>query len=809
MKAMTEIRLQSKRSMKMTIPMRAIALATTVFVIAQSSAFGSGALPGGGRFVAGTGTIGGDAGSLTIHQTSSKGVIDWGSFSIGAGNRVAFDNGNGATLNRVTGGDTSFILGKLSATGSLYLINPQGVVVGAGGVVSTGGRFVASTLDVDTAAFMSGGPLTFDGASTRRVVNLGKIGSSGGDVFLISSDEVDNFGSIEARQGSVELAAGRTVLLQDASTGQQVFVKTGSRGTIVNRGAIEAAQVSLQAADGNIYALSGNHAAIRATGTASRDGHVWLVADTGGLTLAQPIEAHDADGKGGTVDTRAAGFAFVGATPAVLAGLWNVTTPRMTIDAAAARFFSRSLSAGTSLNLQTTGALGRDGDIEVAGDIDWHGNASLTLGAYRSLTIGNDVTIRNAGGGSSTLRADATAIDNGGSVINNGTLDWSKSMGIVSLLYDMKGNYRPGAVLGNPAWTSPQLSGLPTQITGYELINSIDDLALLQTPNANYGGNYALGRDLESDYHGMPSSTLVGIGNDTYGTTHTFTGQFDGMGHTLDAAWVSAGFFDQIGAGGFVRNFKMTNSYALPGYGDYIEASAVGLLARDNQGVVANVFVQGSVVGYAVTGGGLVGSNEGTIMRAGADVGVSSDGINGGLVGHNSGTIVQSFATGDVGGVAFGATPAVSGGGLVAVNDGTIAQSYATGNAAGDPFTIVAAGLAAYNNGTITQSFATGQVSGQSPIQHQGPQLAGITNGNTVGASGGSVGSDVYWDAQTSGQSYGGPGVPDANGLTTAQMSNPASFVGWNFGPGGVWAMPAGATHPVLAWQLNGQLNGP
>jgi len=46
--------------------------------------------------------------------------------------------------------------------------------------------------------------------------------------------------------------------------------------------------------------------------------------------------------------------------------------------------------------------------------------------------------------------------------------------------------------------------------------------------------------------------------------------------------------------------------------------------------------------------------------------------------------------------------------------------------------------------------------------------------------------------------------VPDANGLTTAQMSNPVNFIGWNFGPGGVRAMPAGATHPVLAWQLDG-----
>jgi hypothetical protein len=33
-------------------------------------------------------------------------------------------------------------------------------------------------------------------------------------------------------------------------------------------------------------------------------------------------------------------------------------------------------------------------------------------------------------------------------------------------------------------------------------------------------------------------------------------------------------------------------------------------------------------------------------------------------------------------------------------------------------------------------------------------------------------------------------------------MSNPASFVGWDFGANGAWAMPLGATHPVLRWQV-------
>ncbi|MGF6485196.1 filamentous hemagglutinin family protein [Paraburkholderia sp. JPY419] len=55
---------------------------------------------------------------------STRGVIDWNSFSIGRHNSVTFDNGSGAILNRVTGGTPSAIPGSLSATGSLYVTNP-------------------------------------------------------------------------------------------------------------------------------------------------------------------------------------------------------------------------------------------------------------------------------------------------------------------------------------------------------------------------------------------------------------------------------------------------------------------------------------------------------------------------------------------------------------------------------------------------------------------------------------------------------------------------------------------------------------
>src|ERR1700742_181051 len=140
-------------------------------VCAADVACAAGVLPQGGNYVAGAGTISGQGNTLLVTQPgSTRGVINCNSFSIGNGNTVTFDNGSGATLNRVTGGSPSSILGSLNGTGSVYLINPQGVLVGRNGVVSTGGRFVASTLDLPDSAFVNGGTLTLTGFSNGKIV---------------------------------------------------------------------------------------------------------------------------------------------------------------------------------------------------------------------------------------------------------------------------------------------------------------------------------------------------------------------------------------------------------------------------------------------------------------------------------------------------------------------------------------------------------------------------------------------------------------------------------------------------------------
>jgi filamentous hemagglutinin family protein len=742
-----------------------------------SELWAAGPLPGSGQFVAGAGSISTAAGHVDITQSSARGVIDWKSFSIGAGNSVDVNNGTGATLSRVTGAQAATIDGKLNATGSFYLIDPHGVVIGSKGVVTTGGRFVASTLDTSNAAFMAGGALTLAGNSNASVINLGKISSTGGDVFLVSVAHTGNAGSIDAPKGSAELATGAQVLLKDSSSTMQVFVQPGASGSVVNQGAIRAAQIQLAAADGNVYAYAGNHAVLRATGTATRDGHVWLVAPHGDIQQHERILATNRDGSGGTVDTDGATMQLDDSI--VRAGQWNIGIGTLNAGPHNAQAIAQSLSDGTSVTVNATG------DINMVSTLRWNGNASLTLNAARDVTLGPVTTISNAGGGNLLLRADAGALDNAGSVSNRGTIDWSKSTGIVSALYDMNGTYTPGTIRSRSGWSAASFSGLKTQVTAYRLVDSLADL---QAISQNLGGNYALGRDLTNP----ANTTLTPIGK---GSASGFTGQFDGFGHTLDGfAWLDAdygasespvGLFSTIGAAGVVRNLDVTNASLT---GTFL---AGGIVAGKSAGLIANVDVSGSISDDIIAGppmGGIVGDNTGTVSRGMANLAIFSQGPQGGIAGTNEGTIVQSAANGE-----FSEGSHAHAGGIASVNDGLITQSYATGTAGA----VENGGIAATNGGTISQSFATVAFT---------PPLGPTGSGGIAGYNAGTIASDVFWDAQTSGTSVGaytGTPMPSANGLTTAQMGMASSFpASWNFAPGGTWTFVSGVQHPVLQWQV-------
>lgn len=126
----------------------------------------------------------------------------------------------------MTGADQSVINGALSSTGSVYVINPNGLIVGKTGVVKTGGSFVASTHNISNEDFMNGGDATFASDSQAGVENLGTITSLTGDVTLIAR-EVRNEGQINAAKGTAGLAAGQEVLLRDGSFAERAANRTG------------------------------------------------------------------------------------------------------------------------------------------------------------------------------------------------------------------------------------------------------------------------------------------------------------------------------------------------------------------------------------------------------------------------------------------------------------------------------------------------------------------------------------------------------------------------------------------------------
>jgi filamentous hemagglutinin family protein len=244
-----------------------------------------------------------NAATLIVNQNTDRAVINWNSFSIANGELTKFvqPSSSSAVLNRVVTANPSSIYGTLQANGNVYLINPGGVLVGAGGVVNTA-SFVASTQDINTEEFMKGGQLNFKGNSDASVVNQGNITAREGDVFLIAK-EVKNEGQLMAKDGTVGMVSGTEVSLQAVGQGNYKVrlmaaetdptsprISQGEGGAskgsaeIVNEGVIQAANAVLEAKGSYLPMAIKNTGVIEATGLVENgDGSVTLTGGEGDI----------------------------------------------------------------------------------------------------------------------------------------------------------------------------------------------------------------------------------------------------------------------------------------------------------------------------------------------------------------------------------------------------------------------------------------------------------------------------------------------------------------------------------------------
>ena len=221
------------------------ALAFTFGLIAPSALFAAN-VAGNPQVAAGSVNFSQQGNIRTIEQQSGAAIINWSDFSIKAGDITRFvqPGVNSAVLNRVLGANPSLLNGRLQANGSVYLINPNGVVVGPQGRIDVG-AFFASTLDISDHDFLRGGDLLLRGDSRAGVENLGTINASSGDVMLIAYT-TRNSGTVCAPAGTVGLAAGSEVLLTEKGD-QRLLVRSGVSADklaagVENSGLLDAAE---------------------------------------------------------------------------------------------------------------------------------------------------------------------------------------------------------------------------------------------------------------------------------------------------------------------------------------------------------------------------------------------------------------------------------------------------------------------------------------------------------------------------------------------------------------------------------------
>lgn len=425
------------------------------------------ALPTNGQVVSGTGSITQSGNGMQVTQGSQRLVTHWDTFNIGSAARVEFvqPSTSAVALNRVLSGDPSRIYGQLSANGQVFLVNPAGVLFGAGARVNVGG-LVASTLDISDSDFHEG-RRRFKGTSKASVVNEGHIEAARGGTVALLGAQVRNSGSITAPMGSIVLAAAPSVTLDlhgdgllsvqlDGATVQALADNAGSlradgglvmlaaRGldpmaTVVNNtGTVHATTLSNR--NGVIRLEGGDTGVVRTSGLLDASGRgagetggtVTVLGDKVGLFDGARIDASGEQGGGtilvggnwqGSGSERRASASYVAADARLQADatgagdggkvvVWSDGTTRF----------------GGTISARGAGAQGRGGMAEVSGKsfLDFAGFADLgaASGQVGSLLLDpTDITINTLSnqavlsgeeftGSGATARLNVTTLQN-------------------------------------------------------------------------------------------------------------------------------------------------------------------------------------------------------------------------------------------------------------------------------------------------------------------------------------------------------------------------------------------------------------
>ncbi|HEV8517156.1 MAG TPA: filamentous hemagglutinin N-terminal domain-containing protein, partial [Burkholderiales bacterium] len=364
-----------------------LAVASCFAVSVQTPAFAN---PTGFAVVNGQVTFNYNGNTLNVTNTPGS-IINWQRFSIGTNELTRFiqQSASSSVLNRVVGIDPSLILGALQSNGRVFLVNPNGILFGAGAQIDVGG-LVASTLNLSNQDFLAGRLRFTDTPGAGSVVNNAAITTpTGGQVYLIAPS-VQNSGIITSPQGEVILAAGRSVELVDAGTPNLRVEITAPDTEAVNVGQIIANSGKI-----GIYAgLIRNSGVIRADGVVLGEHGEILLKATGNTNLESGgvVAANGAQGGNITIQS---------GDTTLISGV--VEAKGSEGQGGSVQLLGNNVGVLDGARIDASGQAG-GGTVLVGGD--YQGRNPDIQNAFRTY-VGSDASIR----------ADAIASGDGGKVI--------------------------------------------------------------------------------------------------------------------------------------------------------------------------------------------------------------------------------------------------------------------------------------------------------------------------------------------------------------------------------------------------------
>ena len=376
-----------------------------------NSTVASGALP----------TVTPTANGATVDLNSQSSILNWDTFSIGAGQSAAFNNATGANaavLNRVLNGVTTIAGAGASLTAgsdvAVYISNPNGVVIGTGANINVG-SLIAGTLGLTDADFTAGdqtASLNFTGLDTNGVqITDGTIQATGAADFghiVLLGGKVESAGALTAG-GDVAFIAGRDITVT-TTPGSPLGFTIASGTTVSNpitvSGTVSGKNISLAFVDAGIAtnAVLSVDGTLTATTASLTDKGIELsnnvvLADNANATLSSTGKVTI----NGTVDSSAA-----------------TKEGALTIDAAGPVSLAASLGDSVALkSLVTTGA----------GAVTFSGATVEALGAIdlsNPVVLGTDVTFASVNGGSVTFRSTIIGTSDGAEALTVNTAGTTK-----------------------------------------------------------------------------------------------------------------------------------------------------------------------------------------------------------------------------------------------------------------------------------------------------------------------------------------------------------------------------------------------